>query len=81
MDELREWTTALCADLGLDADQCDHALVLAMTRDVGRVIARQAAPITAFLVGMAVARGLPPAEAAERLGALTDDWPRFDWRD
>ncbi|MBK1788325.1 DUF6457 domain-containing protein [Prauserella cavernicola] len=81
MNELRKWTATVCADLGLDADQCDHALILALARDAGRTVARPAAPITAFLVGMAVARGLPPAEAASRLDALTRDWPRFDWRD
>lgn len=81
MNELREWTSALCSDLGLDPGQLDTGLILAMARDAGRAVAKPAAPVTVYLVGMAVARGLPPAEAAHRLGELTERWPRIDWRD
>lgn len=81
MNELREWTSTLCADLGLDADQLAYGLILSMARDVGRTVAKPAAPITVYLVGMAVARGLSPMEAAQRVGALTENWPRIDWRD
>ncbi|PRX46433.1 hypothetical protein B0I33_10710 [Prauserella shujinwangii] len=81
MDDVREWTSALCSDLDLDPGELDPGLVLAMARDVGRVVAKPAAPLTVYLVGMAVARGLPPAEAARRLGELTQRWPRIDWRD
>ncbi|WP_199433391.1 DUF6457 domain-containing protein [Qaidamihabitans albus] len=81
MDDLREWTSILCSDLGLDPDHVDHGLILAMARDAGRVVAKPAAPITVYLVGMAVANGLSPAEAAQRLGELTQRWPRIDWGD
>ncbi|MFC4001932.1 DUF6457 domain-containing protein [Prauserella oleivorans] len=82
MNELREWTATLCADLGLDdARDLDCAAVVAMARNVGRVVSNPAGPVTAFLVGMAVARGLSPADAAARLDELTRRWPRIDWRD
>ncbi|MEU6646779.1 DUF6457 domain-containing protein [Saccharomonospora sp. NPDC046836] len=81
MNELRKWTSTLCADLDLDPDCLDPGLIFAMARDVSRAVAKPAVPLTTFLAGMAVAKGLPPAEVAARLSALTQRWPRIDWRD
>lgn len=81
MKDLRDWTSALCSDLGLDADEVDTTRILDMARLVGRTVARPAGPVSAYLIGMAVARGLSPAEASARLAELARDWPRIDWRD
>lgn len=81
MNQLQEWASALCSDLGIEVDDLDYELILSMARDAGQAVARPVAPISVYLVGMAVARGLPPLEAEERLGELTKRWPRIDWRD
>ena len=62
-----EWTAAVCADLGLDASDADFRAVLDLTRDVAHGVARPAAPLTAYLVGVAVGRGLTNAEIARTL--------------
>lgn len=81
VNELRRWASALGAELGIDTNDANYGLVLAMSREAARAVTKPAAPITAYLVGMAVARGLPPTEAARRLGELSKNWPRIDWRD
>jgi hypothetical protein len=48
--------------------------VLDLTRDVAHGVARPAAPLTAYLVGMAVGRGLPLPDAASRISALAAGW-------
>jgi hypothetical protein len=37
-------------------------------------VARPAAPFTAYLVGVAVGRGLPQADALARVSALANGW-------
>ena len=59
MSTLDQWTVAVCADLGLDPGAAaDLRAVLDLTRDVAHGVARPAAPLTAYLVGVAVGRGL-----------------------
>ncbi|WP_165436502.1 DUF6457 domain-containing protein [Amycolatopsis suaedae] len=81
MNLLGEWTAAACAELGVDAEDVDRATVLAIARDSARSVARPAAPLTAYLLGVAVGRGVPVKEAADRLAKLMASWPRIDWRD
>jgi hypothetical protein len=45
-----------------------------VARDVAHEVARPAAPLTAFLLGVAVGRGQPVAEAAAKLTALAQAW-------
>src|SRR6516225_9299857 len=61
MSTMDQWTAAVCADLGLDPSDADLRAVLDLTRDVAHGVARPAAPLTAYLVGMAVGRGLARA--------------------
>ena len=49
--------------------------VLDVTRDVAHQVARPAAPLTAYLLGIAVGRGEPVEAAAERLRELAARWP------
>lgn len=48
--------------------------MLNVTRDVAHGVARPAAPLTAYLLGVAVGRGRPIAEAAARLSELAGTW-------
>jgi Domain of unknown function (DUF6457) len=78
MNSLQEWTAVVCADLGLDAASADSATVLDLARDVAHGVARPAAPLTAYLVGVAVGRGLSLPEAASRISALAASWHASD---
>ncbi len=71
---LDDWTARACATLGLDAETVDRALVLDLARDVAHAVARPAAPLTAYLVGVAVGRGADPATAAATIADLARSW-------
>jgi Domain of unknown function (DUF6457) len=75
MSTLEQWTAAVCADLGLDPGAADTEAVLDLARDVAHGVARPAAPLTAYLVGVAVGRGLALPDAAARVQALAAGWP------
>ena len=75
MNTLDEWTAAACRALGLRPDDlADRSAVLDLARDAAHGVARPAAPLTTFLLGVAVGRGQPLADAAAKLQALADDW-------
>jgi hypothetical protein len=69
---LDEWTTAACAELGLDRSDANVKLVLDLARDVAHNVVRPGAPVSAYLLGVAVGRGADPADAAARLTALAE---------
>lgn len=75
MSTLDDWTTEACAALGLDPDTVDATAVLDLARVVAHGVARPAAPLTAYLVGVAVGRGTDYATAVATITALTDSWP------
>ncbi len=56
-DQLAEWVTRLAAELGVDAGAVDRDLVLDLARDAAHGVARPAAPLTTFLVGLAAGAG------------------------
>ncbi|GAA4678494.1 hypothetical protein Prum_042890 [Phytohabitans rumicis] len=62
---------AACAELGLDEGDAATTLVLDLARDVAHNVVRPAAPVTAYLLGLAVGRGADAADAAARLTALS----------
>jgi len=78
MSTMDQWTAAVCADLGLDASAADLRAVLDLARDVAHGVARPAAPFTAYLVGVAVGRGLPVTDAVARVSALANGWDRAE---
>ncbi|WIE79227.1 MULTISPECIES: DUF6457 domain-containing protein [unclassified Curtobacterium] len=61
--ELDDWTNTVCEVLGLTNTGVDIAAVLDLARDAAHGVARPAAPLTAYLVGIAVGRGASQAEA------------------
>jgi hypothetical protein len=62
--------------LGLDPSEGSVKPVLDLARDVAHSVLRPAAPVTAYLLGVAVGRGADPATAAARLSALAQSWDR-----
>lgn len=76
MNTLDEWTAAACAALGLDPATVSRDLVLDLARDVAHGVARPAAPLSTYLVGLAVGRGADPAEASATLTRLAESWPQ-----
>lgn len=69
MDNLDDWLVDVCAALGLDRTDVDVDLVLGLARDVAHGVARPAAPLTAYLLGLAVGRG---ASAGPTVATITD---------
>ena len=64
---LSEWITAVARELGLE-ESLDSLgvvdLVLDLTSDVAHGVSRPAAPVTAFLIGVAAGRADDPVVAA-----------------
>jgi hypothetical protein len=67
---LDEWLAEAASSLDLDPAGVDKRLVLDLARDVAHAVERPAAPVTAYLLGIAVGRGADPATAAATLSAL-----------
>lgn len=74
MTTLDDWTAAACAELGLDPGQVDIRQILDLAKVAAHQVDRPAAPVTAYLVGLAAGRGLQADAAISRLTALADDW-------
>ena len=73
MSVLDEWLAAAADELGVTG--VDRDLILDLARDVAHGVARPAAPLTTYLLGLAVAAGADPREASARLTALALAWP------
>ncbi|GGO23542.1 DUF6457 domain-containing protein [Microbispora bryophytorum] len=74
MNVLEEWTALVCRELGIDPARVDRTAVLDLTRDVAHGVARPAAPLTAYLVGLAQGAGTAPPDVVERLSRMAEDW-------
>lgn len=81
MSTLEDWTASVCRELGI-SELVDPAaatrLVLDLARDVAHGVARPAAPLTAYLLGVAAGRTADPVassrELAERVARLAESW-------
>ena len=75
---LDRWVAEVCAALDLDPAPVDRDLVLDLARDAAHGVARPAAPLTTFLVGLAAGRrGATPesiSAAAAIAKRLADGW-------
>jgi hypothetical protein len=67
---VNEWIAKVTEALGLPPDAVDLRAVLDLTRDVARGVDRPAAPVTAYLLGLAVGRGTPAPEALTTVRGL-----------
>ena len=74
MSTLDRWVETVCAELRISPQDVDIRAVLDLARDVARGVDRPAAPLTAYLLGIAVGRGVPAPDAARRLSGLAQEW-------
>jgi hypothetical protein len=75
VNELDAWVAAACAELGLRPEDVSAKAVLDVARDVAHQVLRPGAPVSAYLMGVAVGRGADPSDVADRLSALALAWP------
>ncbi|MCG7308523.1 DUF6457 domain-containing protein [Brachybacterium sp. ACRRE] len=61
--ELEPWIEQLAPALGLTAEEVPTNLLLGLTGQVAHGVTRPAAPVTTYLMGLAVAAGIDPREA------------------
>jgi len=78
---MQAWVTAVAQELGLADEAGSGSLVdtvLDLTSGVAHPVSRPAAPVTAFLVGLAAGRQAAPAVAApgyaQKISALAEGW-------
>jgi len=75
MSTLDDWTEALCAELGLDPGDVHQKTLLDLARVAAHSVDRPAAPLTTYVLGVAVGRGKPLEETAARIKELARGWP------
>ncbi|PRX95450.1 DUF6457 domain-containing protein [Allonocardiopsis opalescens] len=70
--KLTDWAALVSAELGLDEEmtRADVDRVLDLAKDAAHSVARPSAPLTAYLLGIAVGRGADPEQAAAALSRL-----------
>lgn len=81
MNTLEEWVSAVCRELDITdvvAPAAMQTRILDLSRDVAHTVARPAAPLTAYLLGLAAGRTPNPEATAEALATqirlLTQRW-------
>lgn len=70
MNTLQEWVNLVCRELDLGDAVSPAAMqsrVLDLSRDVAHGVARPAAPLTAYLLGLAAGRSSDPEATADQL--------------
>jgi hypothetical protein len=81
MNEMDRWMAAAAEALGIEVSPAENAIVLDLAREVAHGVLRPAAPVTAYLLGVAVGRGADPAGAAATLTGLAQQWKASDGGD
>jgi hypothetical protein len=81
VNTLQEWVNLVCRELNITDAVSPAAMqsrVLDLSRDVAHEVARPAAPLTAYLLGLAAGRSSDPEataeEFAQRLSQLAQRW-------
>ncbi|WP_017936668.1 DUF6457 domain-containing protein [Nocardioides sp. Iso805N] len=69
---LHDWIDELCDVLDIDAD-VDEGLILDLAKTVATNVERPAAPVSAYLLGVAVGRADAGTTETERLAAVTQE--------
>ncbi len=71
---MQTWIDAVSAELNLSA-ATDVDVILDVARVAAHNVERPAAPVTTFLVGLAVAGGMDVKDAATKIQNLAATWP------
>ena len=71
---MRTWINAVSTELNLPAD-VNIDVILDVARVAAHGVERPAAPVTTFLLGLAVAGGMDVNEAAAKIQTLAATWP------
>ena len=74
---MRDWIEAVTSELGISRVEVNDSLmkeILAVARDAAHNVERPAAPLSTYLMGIAVARGADPVDVAQRIGELASNW-------
>ncbi|MFF4758220.1 DUF6457 domain-containing protein [Streptomyces sp. NPDC001292] len=74
MNPLERWIAQVAGELGVSRDALDRDEVLDVAKNVAHQVARPAAPLTTYLLGVAVGRGIAPETAAETVNKLAAAW-------
>jgi hypothetical protein len=70
---MQDWIDAVRLDLGITGE-LDVDVVLDVAADVAHNVQRPAAPVTTYLIGLAVGSGMPLHEAAHKVRELASGW-------
>jgi hypothetical protein len=81
MTIIEEWTDMAGVELGVRPEELDKDALFALARCVARDVRGAAAPLTFYLLGLAVGRGLSLPDAIARVSTLVERWRGVDWRD
>lgn len=73
MGRMEKWVNAVRAELGLEED-VDIDLILDVAKEAAHGVQRPAAPVTTYLLGLAVGVGADPAQAAATINELARSW-------
>jgi Domain of unknown function (DUF6457) len=76
MTTLDNWTAAACEKLGIEVALVDIRQILDLAKVAAHQVDRPAAPLTAYLLGIAVGTGQSAGQAAAQLEALAAAWPQ-----
>ncbi|MFG1607047.1 DUF6457 domain-containing protein [Actinoplanes sp. NPDC049265] len=74
MNQLDAWVGKVIDELGLAETDNQTTTILDVARDVAHQVLRPGAPVTAYLMGVAVGRGADPADVARRVSELARSW-------
>lgn len=72
--ELDRWVTSLSSALDLAEGDVPVGLLLDLTREAAHGIVRPAGPLTTYLVGLAVAGGMPIEDAVAHARSAIATW-------
>lgn len=74
MSTLDDWVEEAATALGITG-AVDVQVLLDLARDVAHSVARPAAPVTAYLLGLAVGAGADLEQSVALLTGMAREWP------
>lgn len=74
---MKSWVDSIQKELGLNVT-IDVDSILDVARDAAHAVERPAAPVTTYLLGIAVANGHDLHEVCDKIAALAKAWPKSE---